>query len=214
MWLVVAEVLRWFLLERKKVCGGGRNHFQKNLTWNRTYQMTDGILPSSTYRSTINKCTNFNKYTYLIISKSFGSETLIFRAMFQERWTIGTIDFTLCNLFHSYRSTANLYWQATRKHRGENRSINYSCYKGEHLNFIYFHIKYSLTNISLLISNISFISSFWNKLHWFNCLQQKEEGRIMMWRILLLWQQVRVIFRQQVNKSNSFVNMKRYCPPW
>lgn len=28
---------------------------------------------------------------------------------------MGTIDFTLCNLFHSYRSTANLYWQARKK---------------------------------------------------------------------------------------------------
>lgn len=53
--------------------------------------------------------------TYFIISKSFGSETLIFRAMFHERWTIGTMDFTLWSLFHSYRSTANLYWQATKK---------------------------------------------------------------------------------------------------
>lgn len=58
--------------------------------------------------------------TYFIISKSFGSETLIFRAIFHERWTMGTMDFTLCSLFHSYRSTANLYWQAaqTHSHRG------------------------------------------------------------------------------------------------
>lgn len=54
--------------------------------------------------------------TYFIISKSFGSETLIFRAIFHERWTMGTMDFTLCSLFHSYRSTANLYWQAAQTH--------------------------------------------------------------------------------------------------
>lgn len=49
---------------------------------------------------------------HLIISKSLWSDTLMFRAMFQERWIMGTMDLTLCNLFHSYRSTASLYWWA------------------------------------------------------------------------------------------------------
>lgn len=52
--------------------------------------------------------------TYLIISNSLWSETLMLRAMFQERCTMGTMDLTLWSLFHSYRSTASLYWWAER----------------------------------------------------------------------------------------------------
>lgn len=54
----------------------------------------------------------YSRASYLIISKSLWSDTLMFLAMFQERWIMGTIDLTLCNLFHSYRSTASLYWWA------------------------------------------------------------------------------------------------------
>lgn len=52
------------------------------------------------------------KWTHLIISKSLWSDTLMFLAMFQERCTIGTADLTVWSLFHSYRSTASLYWCA------------------------------------------------------------------------------------------------------
>jgi len=38
---------------------------------------------------------------HLIISKSRWSDTLMFLAMFQERWIMGTMDLTLCSLFHS-----------------------------------------------------------------------------------------------------------------
>lgn len=86
--------------------------------------------------------------TYFIISKSFGSETLIFRAMFHERWTMGTMDFTLCSLFHSYRSTANLYWQAAQTHSySSNQSAEGTIINQDH----------SVCNSNLYLLQLNFI---------------------------------------------------------
>lgn len=63
-----------------------------------TVTMDPSILPLTT-----------QSLTHLIISNSLWSDTLMLRAMFQERCTMGTIDLTLWSLFHSYRSTASLY---------------------------------------------------------------------------------------------------------
>ena len=49
-------------------------------------------------------CLKEHMRVVFIAMNSSGSHTLMFFAMFQVRYTIATIDWYLCDLFHSYLS--------------------------------------------------------------------------------------------------------------
>lgn len=67
----------------------------------------DKLIPSPWFLTPL----SLSPPTHLINSYSLGSDTLILRARFQLRCTIGTILLKLCNLFHSYRSMPSWYWR-------------------------------------------------------------------------------------------------------
>ena len=63
-----------------------------------------GMSFSSAYCLMSVDCLKEHMRVVFIAMNSSGSHTLMFFAMFQVRYTIATIDWYLCDLFHSYLS--------------------------------------------------------------------------------------------------------------